>query len=605
MIMGDEFVFEYRTILESNTDRQVESRNFVGSFRLAKKQWNHCGTIATSGPGGTGRLLELIEVSTMYPIIVLLVAMLIVIGSVVILRLHAFLALLIGAIVVAVLSQPSSVRDTELRAMAYTVRDVDASTGQVLLKPPKDKSRFAGPASLFRMDDSTRELTLIGGIELGPTTEAGMQPISAGDSSINAGDIIVRDPEPASVLAAQNFAKRITGGFGATCAKIGILIALASIVGTCLLESGAADRVVTSIRQGLGERNTPAAFTISGFVVGIPVFFDTVFYLLLPLAKAMRKKTGRNYLLYVLSVVIGGTMAHSLVPPTPGPLFVADELGVDLGRMMLGGTAIGLFAAACGFGYAVLANKWWTIDLPDEPDSGAAADRAESTLPPLWLSLLPILLPVALLGARTILKANEADGAFADLIVKIDSTIAIGIAACIGLLMLVKYAPAGASVRDHIQTAIQDAGSIILITSIGGAFGQVLRQSGIAFAIQEKFPITQSGTALLCMAFAITAIVRVAQGSATVSMITSIGIVGPLAATMQLPFDPVYLALAIGCGSKPMPWMNDSGFWVVGRMSGMSERETLSTFSVCLTIMGFAGFGAVLVASRLLPLVPS
>ncbi len=582
----------------------MESGNFVGWFRRAKKQLNCCGTIATSGPGGTGRLLELIEVSTMYPIIVLLLAMLIVIGSVVILRLHAFLALLLGAIVVAVLSQPSSVRDTELRAMAYTVRNVETSTGQVLLKPPKDKSLFSGSASVFRMNDSKRDLTLIGEIDLGFPAETEYQSISTEGYSIALGDIVVRDPDPASALASQNFAKRITGGFGATCAKIGILIALASIVGTCLLESGAADRIVTSIRQGLGERNTPAAFTISGFVVGIPVFFDTVFYLLLPLAKAMRKKTGKNYLLYVLSVVIGGTMAHSLVPPTPGPLFVADELGVDLGRMILGGTVIGLFAAACGFGYALLANKWWTIELPEDAKSDRSADRDKSALPPLWLSLLPILLPVALLGARTILKANEVGGPVVDLIVKIDSTIAIGIAAFIGLLMLVKYSPSGTSVRDHIQTAIQDAGSIILITSIGGAFGQVLRQSGIAFAIQEKFPITQSGTALLCMAFAITAIVRVAQGSATVSMITSIGIVGPLAATMQLPFDPVYLALAIGCGSKPMPWMNDSGFWVVGRMSGMSERETLSTFSVCLTIMGFAGFAAVLLASRVLPLVP-
>jgi GntP family gluconate:H+ symporter len=187
----------------------------------------------------------------------------------------------------------------------------------------------------------------------------------------------------------------------------------------------------------------------------------------------------------------------------------------------------------------------------------------------------------------------------------IDGTTAIGISAIIGLLMLVAYSPTQKSTREHIHVALQDAGSIVLITSIGGAFGHVLRQSGIAYAIQQQFPLVQSGTALLCAAFGITAIVRVAQGSATVAMITSIGIVGPLAASFELPFDPVYLALAIGCGSKPMPWMNDSGFWVVGRMSGMTERQTLSTFSVCLTIMGFAGFAIVLLAARVLPLVPA
>ena len=540
----------------------------------------------------------------MYPILILLLAMVIVVGSVILFRLHAFLALLLGAIVVAVSTHPDSIRETELRAKAYTVRSFDSTTGHIMLKPPKGESNSSGSAVLYQMDESSGNLASTVKLELGPPLESGEQAIGEKTVSIRTGDLVVRDPGRADNLANLSFAKRIMNGFGATCAAIGILIALASIVGTCLLESGAADRIVTSIRRAFGERRTPAAFTLSGFIVGIPVFFDTVFYLLLPLAKAMQKRTGKNYLLYVLSVVIGATMAHSLVPPTPGPLFVAEELGVDLGRMMLGGTIVGLIAAACGFAYALAANKWWTIALPadnGEPTEGGDSDRI---LPPLWLSLLPILLPVALLGARTILEANKVEGPIAAGFGKIDSTMAIGIAAVIGLGMLVKYSNSQLAIRDQIQNAIQDAGSIVLITSIGGAFGQVLRQSGIAFAIQEQFPITQSGTALLCIAFAITAIVRVAQGSATVSMITSIGIVSPLAASMQMPYDPVYLALAIGCGSKPMPWMNDSGFWVVGRMSGMSERETLSTFSVCLTIMGFAGFATVLLASRVLPLMP-
>ena len=152
---------------------------------------------------------------------------------------------------------------------------------------------------------------------------------------------------------------------------------------------------------------------------------------------------------------------------------------------------------------------------------------------------------------------------------------------------------------------MSSGGVIILITAAGGAFGHVLRQSGIAEAIQHRFPGTQDGTTLLFLAFAITAIVRFAQGSATVAMITSVGIVGPIAAGLSLGYHPIYLALAIGCGSKPLPWMNDSGFWVVGRMSGMTEAETLKTYSVTLTLMGIVGFLVTLAGATWWPLVAS
>lgn len=120
---------------------------------------------------------------------------------------------------------------------------------------------------------------------------------------------------------------RVAEGFGSTCAGIGILIAMASIIGKCLLDSGAADKIVRSTLRLVGEPRAPAAFIASGFLLGIPVFFDTVFYLMMPLGKAMRLRTGGNYLLFILTIVAGGTMAHSLVPPTPGPLLVADRSG--------------------------------------------------------------------------------------------------------------------------------------------------------------------------------------------------------------------------------------------------------------------------------------
>ncbi|MCB1128282.1 MAG: GntP family permease, partial [Verrucomicrobiae bacterium] len=160
---------------------------------------------------------------------------------------------------------------------------------------------------------------------------------------------------------------------------------------------------VRSALAVVGEARAGAAFVISGFVLGIPVFFDTVFYLMIPLGKALRLRTGGNYTLYVLTIVVGATMAHSLVPPTPGPLLVADRLHVAIGTMMLGGILVGLLTVAVGYAFAVVANRWVDLPLRDSAEASlaeleAVARRPASELPPLWLAAMPIALPVALIA---------------------------------------------------------------------------------------------------------------------------------------------------------------------------------------------------------------
>jgi GntP family gluconate:H+ symporter len=142
-----------------------------------------------------------------------------------------------------------------------------------------------------------------------------------------------------------------------------------------------------------------------------------------------------------------------------------------------------------------------------------------------------------------------------------------------------------------------------LITAGGGALGEDIRETGIADVMVDEMPAQGSGVMVLGVAFFVTVMIRFVQGSATVAMITSVAIVGPMATTMTLPFHPVYLFLAIGCGSKPLPWMNDSGFWVIGRLSGMTPKETLKSFSATLTVMGFAGFIVTLIGATLWPMV--
>jgi GntP family gluconate:H+ symporter len=346
--------------------------------------------------------------------------------------------------------------------------------------------------------------------------------------------------------------------------------------------------------------------TVSGFVLGIPVFFDTVFYLLMPLGKALCMKTGKNYLLYVLTIVAGATMAHSLVPPTPGPLAVAEELGVDIGVMMLGGCVVGLFTISAGYAYACWANRRWQIPLrPSEELSPeelvAMAERGEKDLPSLMFSLLPILLPVVLIAGSTIGKALGIDLPRWVLVLG-DKNIALSMAAALALLLLAAQKKMSIrKLREPVQAALASGALIILVTAAGSAFGLVLRQTGLADTLEGARP--GSAFFLIPIAFGVTSLIRIAQGSATVAMITAAGMMGPLLSSVELPYHPLYVALAIGCGSKPIMWMNDSGFWIITKMSGMKEGETLKTASAMMVAMAFAGLAVVLLGAALFPMV--
>ncbi|MCB1086783.1 MAG: GntP family permease [Verrucomicrobiae bacterium] len=399
--------------------------------------------------------------------------------------------------------------------------------------------------------------------------------------------------------------ERVAAGLGKGFSSLAILISMAAIIGKCLLESGGAERIVLSLRRGFGEKGTPAAFALSGFTLGIPVFFDTVFYLLMPLGKALRMQTGKNYLLYILAIVCGATMAHSLVPPTPGPLLVAGELKVDIGVMMIGGLAVGSITVVSGYLYALWANRRWEIPLRpsaelSEEDLAAMSSRDEKALPPFWASLLPILLPVLLVGGQSVSKALGHPMRFFEIAGEKNLALVISAAVAMALLAVAKRKSLG-ELSDSVGAALASGGVILLITSAGSAFGSTLKDTGIADAVAALLPAGQS-LVLIVVAYLITAAVRTAQGSATVAMITSVGIVAPIAATVSLGFHPVYLALAIGCGSKPVMWANDSGFWIIGRMSGMNPMETFKTASVQMLVMSATGLAAVLLGAALFPM---
>ena len=401
--------------------------------------------------------------------------------------------------------------------------------------------------------------------------------------------------------------QRITQEFGVTFGKIGLVIALACLIGRCLLASGAADRIVRAALSMVGEKGAPVAFLGSGFALGIPVFFDSLFLLAIPLAKAMWLKLRKNYLLLIVAIIAGGSMTHSLVPPTPGPLYVASALDINIGTMILAGLMVGLFTASAGYLYGVWLNRRMDIPFRETPE---AIEKLESLsaketheLPSLFASLLPIVLPVLLIAGGTLIAQTEASTGLKNFFKLLgDKNIALAIAAGLALFTLARHLKNKKELTEQMQGALQEAGLIILICCAGGAFGAILLQTGIGPHLQSKVGEGANSLWLLPLAFLVTTVIRAAQGSATVAMITAVGIVGGFAVG-NLDYHPVYLALAIGCGSKPLPWMNDSGFWVISKMSGMTEKETLLTFTATLSIMGVTGIVVTMIGAKLFPMV--
>ncbi|MEP3480128.1 MAG: GntP family permease [Fuerstiella sp.] len=558
---------------------------------------------------------------------VLAAGLLVVVVGILRFKLHAFVALIVAAMVVALLTPAtlisrSSAREAIDRSAVFDSEaklfTVDGALDGFPIQEYLIVAETADGVGMVRFGQVTQELEdsdrgKVYGFELlsGVDSNSLAKPLSLSVLSQAA-------LESANQLSGESCISRLTKALGSYCGKLAILIVAASIIGRCLLESGAADRVVQSAVSRVGEKNAPVAFAISGFTLSIPVFFDTVFYLMVPLAKALRLRTGKNYLLYVLATVAGGTMAHSLVPPTPGPLFIAEAFEVPLSSMILGGCLVGLISASVGMLYAVWINKRCVLELSEDatlaqeameskPSGGAAEDRRP---PSVALALVPILLPVILIaagafvsgemGSRVFLGVRVSDGFAHALKVLAEKNTALMISAAVAVVMYVRAVrPTGQRFQTVMQEAVSSAGTIILVTAAGGAFGRMMRQANVAEML-EGLPST-SPVMLVVAAFFVTTAVRTAQGSSTVAMLTSAGIFGGLVTSGAAGVDPLYVALAVGCGSKPFAWMNDSGFWVITRMSGMSESEGLRYVTPMTALAAFAGLGTVIVGVVFFP----
>lgn len=454
--------------------------------------------------------------------------------------------------------------------------------------------------------------------------------------------------------------KRVADAFGSACAGIAIVIALAAVIGTCMMDSGAADRIVRAFMNLLGEKRSPWALMGSGYVLAVPVFFDTVFYLLVPLARSFYRRTGGSYLKCILAIAAGGAITHTLVPPTPGPLTMAANLDIDLGRMIMVGAAVALPAAIVGIFFAGLCQRVFDIPFREVQGHEEPDPLTDDQLPGLFVSVLPVILPVLMIGVHTVtstlsdgelltkaeavaVAANTTVDAQVDALITEtpglsrgdalnairqktlssegspgfwtdarhytqivgNPSLALLLSAFIAIVVYVKQRkPTKAHLSKVVETSLMSGGVIILITAAGSSFGAMLKVAGVGDAIRDSFAGDgDAGLTMLMLGFGIAALLKVAQGSSTAAMIITSSMMPGMLAGVDLPFDRVYLATAIGAGSLMGSWMNDSGFWIFAKMGGLTETEALKTWTPLLVVLGGVSFAATLILSQIMPLV--
>ncbi|MBM7840709.1 GntP family gluconate:H+ symporter/Gnt-I system low-affinity gluconate transporter [Alkalihalobacillus xiaoxiensis] len=383
-------------------------------------------------------------------------------------------------------------------------------------------------------------------------------------------------------------------GMGGTLGFIAIVVGLGAMFGEMLRTSGGAERLAFTLVDRFGENRAQWALALTGFIVAIPVFLDVALVILLPIVYSLAMRTGKSLLYYAIPLLAGLAVAHSFIPPTPGPIAVASVLGVDLGWMMLFGIIAGLPAMIIAgplFGRWI--GKRVHVGVPAHiVEATKQEEESKKELPRFGLICFIILLPLAMILLNTAGDVILKEGTTTHQILTFvgHPFIALIVATLLAMYFLGKRRGA---TKEQIQTmttkALEPAGIVILITGAGGVFKEVLIQSGVGDAMGEL--MASSGFPLVLLAFLIATFVRVAQGSATVAMITAAGLVSPIIDMVDLSQPSLALiAIAIACGATVLSHVNDSGFWLVSRFLEMSEKDTLKSWTVMETIIGGVGF---------------
>ena len=390
----------------------------------------------------------------------------------------------------------------------------------------------------------------------------------------------------------------IQNGMGSTLGFIATIVGLGAIFGQLLETSGGAGSMARYLLKKFGNKRAPWALTLTGFFVGIPIFLDVGFIILIPVIYALARDSGRSLLYYAIPLLAGLAVTHAMVPPTPGPTAVAQILGVDLGWVILFGVITGIpvvILAGPVFGRFISGRIY--VKPPDEIKD----DRPEASLPrddvrQLTFGLVAslIAIPLVLIIVSTFvnfgLERNVlTKSLITDLVVFLGHPFtALIIATLLAIIICLGRGFSRSDILALSNKALGPAGIIILVTGAGGVLKQILVDSGIGQVLAES--IAGSSIPVIILAWLLAAVVRVTQGSATVAMITSAGIMAPILESLNMSQpESALMVISIASGATILSHVNDSGFWIVSKYLVMSEKNTLKSWTVMETIISVSG----------------
>lgn len=388
-------------------------------------------------------------------------------------------------------------------------------------------------------------------------------------------------------IAPKDIMSTMAEGFGNTLSGIGLVIAFGTVIGIYLERTGSTQVLANSILKVIGLKRSPLAMNLAGFVISIPVYCDSGYIILSSLNKAISKKTGIPTLVFAIALATGLYSAHVFVPPTPGPLAAAAILDADLGMVLIFGLVVAIPVSISGYFWARFIGK----SLKEDETAHLQKEKEEiqSTVKP-FQAFLPLLVPIILIAMKSIVDYPThplGEGWVFNIFNFLGSPV-------IALLIGVFFAFAlGRNVpsedkKGWVPEAFKQAGAIVLITGAGGAFGIILRTMDIASIINLE---SSTGVGGLLIAFVIAAVLKTAQGSSTVAIITTSAIIAPLLETFGLVSitDKALAVLAIGAGAMTVSHINDSYFWVVSQFSNMKVKTALRGHTLGTLVQGAVG----------------
>ncbi|MDA3890897.1 MAG: gluconate:H+ symporter [Salinivirgaceae bacterium] len=412
-----------------------------------------------------------------------------------------------------------------------------------------------------------------------------------------------------SGMPLQGILKSIEKGMAGTLGFVAIVVGLGAIFGQMLESSGGAESMANYLINKFGVKNAPIAMTITGFIIAIPVFLDVGFIILVPIIYALSRDTGKPLLYFGIPLLAGLAVTHSFIPPTPGPVAVANIINVQLGWVILFGFILGVPTAIIAgpiFGKFISKKVKGTIPFDFHTNIENKSDNKALIKPRFRLIVILIGIPLLLIIASSVTsllvgQSHLPTNYLTELIVFLGHPFcALIIATLLSIWFLgIKRGLSKQQILDLSTKSLGPAGIIILITGAGGVLKQVLIESSIGEILANS--LAESALSPLLLAWILAALIRVTQGSATVAMITAAGIIAPVIETIGMgEMQRALVVIAIASGATILSHVNDSGFWLVGKYFGLNEKQTLQSWTAMETIIAFCGLIFCLIAGMVI-----